>query len=253
MSGKPTFGRRKIENTASAQAPQISPLRASSRLGDLLKVPHEQHSAAWAKEFEKLIVDACFHQLDARQMGPDMHHYVTLCLADKDEPNATKFMNVGKKAMNSGLGLAIFTPGNAKPDFVFTLGELITVAMEKKIMPLEISKWLPERAFTVENHQLAETDTTVFAAQVSPDWMPEPARKAMREYLEARYGITGVRVQGRTEMEDINIVYRGIIFNFPTRPDCDLNYLMQDLLWFTRPGLPIAMLLGPTMLEFFPL
>ncbi len=264
-SKRPVFGRRKSVDKAPSP-PEVttavasvsakkdaSPLPPISKLSELLKIPYDRRGDIWNTEFEEHIFGGWFYELEAWQMGPDQHNYHTVCLAKEGEPNAMKFQKMGKKAMNNGLGISIFSPGNAKPDFVFTLGELIAVAMQKTLLPLSISAKQSQHAVIVDNAMLVEGDPIVFAGQVPPDWMPEPARKAMREYLAKRYGIKAVSVQSRTEMEDEQIVYQGIIFNFPIKPDCDLNYLMEDLYWYIRPGVRAAMLMGPSLLTFYPL
>jgi len=261
MEKPKAFGKRKSATPAPSATPPTFPLSTStapapgapdSKLAELLRIPRDRRLASWNKEFEKAIFGGWFHELDPRQLGPDRHHYYAVCLAEKNEKNAMKFANVAKKAMNEGLGLAIFTPGNTKPDFVFFLGQLINVAMHKELLPLGTCPAGPTGAFTTEPGE-------VFTGQVPPDVMPEPARRALRQYLLERYGIQDVSVQHRIELyrpDGDPMSFRkmeSVMFYFKNKPDCDLQYLMDDLYWFMRPTAAPAMITIPTGERYFPL
>lgn len=219
----------------------------------MLNVQYEKRDGRWNHEFLELVYGAYFYELHPVSMSPDGFKVYPVCLAEKDDPGALSFAKAVGKAANAGWGLAIFSPGNTEPRFVFTAGQISPYMAEGKFMPLSTRPAGPKGDFTIAR------DTPIITGNPSPKLLPKPVRKEICAWLLENYNIAKPQVCLQmidpAAMDENDELIRSIAFHFEDvwLDSNTLGQIIGKLYWFMPPDIATASIPGLSPDYYHPL
>ncbi|MCS7033971.1 MAG: hypothetical protein NZ561_08240 [Phycisphaerae bacterium] len=142
----------------------------------LFETPPPQRDAEWLKAFLAAVPTAAFAMREGEEVftGPDGFPYLRLSIPPLDtEFRAFSIRHLLERALESGVGAAIFPEDQSQPLWVFTYGNLLSYRICR-----QFDARSPQPPPTVPPDQ-----QQVMISQPSEEFLPTVARKVIRKYL----------------------------------------------------------------------
>ncbi len=230
-SPKPVFGKRKSAATA-APAPRapFDYKSGAAKAIALLDTDWDDRDERWHDELTDLIQRLSFYELSNEAISPEGHRVYPVGLAEAQDVEARPFSSIVYKATDQGMSVAVFTPGNTEPRFVFKLGQLIPYLNDGKLLPLSTRPAGGTGAFEIPE------GTPVITAHPGEKILPPKIRTALREWLDEYCGVTDAKICLRTDMLP-GAPMQSMAFDFgpATFDDDTLRNVLRDLYWYMHP------------------
>lgn len=202
-----------------------SPAEANLQLKALLAVPRPERDEAWRQSFYGIIPDALLRLADPPLItGPDGFPYRALQVPEsgyrKEGIRIREFITGHWQETGAGI---VLNPVAAGADWVFSYGDLLNWLLRNEFYT-KPDVVISSGSVTLSPHE------QLLITQPSPEYLPYPARKVIRKYLQ-QAGIAQPRCFLLTQRDGASMIQR-LVFNIETEVAAQLPLKLQHLSWF---------------------
>jgi hypothetical protein len=208
-------------------------------LVDLFKTPREQRNADWFAKFYAAVPTAAFHVVENEEIfsGPDGFPYLRLIVPPADQEFRGFSLKVLlEQALDQGVGAVIFPETGQEPLWVFTYGNLLSLRITGTFDARESANM----ALKTAEDPAEQKPREVMLAQPSEQFLPKPARKILKKYLQ----LNGVGMPAMLLLNDTSLSPpQQLVFNlFRENYENDEHFkqVVQRLTWYMPPSYAIA-------------
>jgi hypothetical protein len=207
----------------------LGDLEKTQAIWNLCQVAADLRDEKWKARFLGSVAEASFRCGDPQVIeGPDGFPYFQLLLPEPDTVFQCYVLDKMKDEflLDHGLGVAI-NPDRGNPDWVFSYGDIVNYRLTGEFYsPVDGAAADPRQEVIGEEQE-------ALVGQPSEEYLPTPARRAIREHL-LRLGVRDPKVVLMSRAVE-NSMVQELVFNLsPDRFPSEEHYraVMHSLAWF---------------------